>query len=362
MAPALRELLARRMPGPVADAAAITVAATAGTAPLMAAALRDGLARLAAREPARPRPRWRRSCGSGCCRGALAQVSPALAAPLNALDGPLLAYLTAVARTAARRPVRVGAGAARVRRPRSRSRSRCRSRSAAAVRAAERRLPPAGPRARRAGRRLRAGCRCAAALGCVAVGAVLGWRHAHPRLPRRPRGAGRVVPGRRPGRRDADPGRRRHERAVRRRAAGGGRPARAARRGRAAPGPRRGHAPVARPPGRPARRAGARSRRGCCSRTATARATRTSAACSRRPTRAGSAACRPAPARCWRSGGLVVRVLAPGAAAARRAAARGSRTRAASPRSSAPATSTSGCPPTPRAARSCRCRCARSRR
>ena len=36
MAPALRELLARRMPGPVADAAAITIAATAGTAPLMA--------------------------------------------------------------------------------------------------------------------------------------------------------------------------------------------------------------------------------------------------------------------------------------------------------------------------------------
>ena len=91
------------MPGPVADAAAITIAATAGTAPLMALHFESfSLVSLPANLAAAPAVApimW-----LGMLSAAAAQVSPALAAPLNALDGPLLAYLTAVARTAAGLP------------------------------------------------------------------------------------------------------------------------------------------------------------------------------------------------------------------------------------------------------------------
>jgi len=175
MAPALRELLARRMPGPVADAAAITVAATAGTAPLMA--LHFGTVSLASlpanllAAPAVAPIMW-----LGMLSGAVAQVSPALAAPLNALDAPLLGFLTAVARTAAgvpyaSVPVRLGSAAALA------IAFAVPLALAAAVRAAERRLPPAGIAGRARGLRP---APLAAALGCVAVVAVLGWRHAHP--------------------------------------------------------------------------------------------------------------------------------------------------------------------------------------
>ena len=177
MAPALRELLARRLPGPVADAAAITIAATAGTAPLMALHFESfSLVSLPANLAAAPAVApimW-----LGMLSAAAAQVSPALAAPLNALDGPLLAYLSSVARVAAglphaALPVRLaspGALAVAFALPAA---------LAVAVRAAERRLPPArlalgGPLGRARPLPI------AAAVGCVALVAVLAWRHAHP--------------------------------------------------------------------------------------------------------------------------------------------------------------------------------------
>ena len=175
MAPALRELLARRVPGPVADAAAITIAATAGTAPLMALHFESlSLASLPANLAAAPAVApimW-----LGMLSAAAAQLSPALAAPLNALDGPLLAYLTSVARTAAQAPyaavpVRLGSAAALM------AAAALPVALAAAVRAAARRLPPAG--LRRPGLRPRP-VPVLAACACVALVAVLAWRHAHP--------------------------------------------------------------------------------------------------------------------------------------------------------------------------------------
>ena len=89
-----------RMPGPVAEAAAITIAATLGTAPLLALHFEQVSLAVAARQPARrarggadhvarhARPRPRRRC------------APALAAPLNALGGPLLAYVAWLAHAA----------------------------------------------------------------------------------------------------------------------------------------------------------------------------------------------------------------------------------------------------------------------
>ena len=175
MAPALRELLARRMPGPVADAAAITIAATAGTAPLMALHFESlSLASLPANLAAAPAVApimW-----LGMLSAAAAQLSPALAAPLNALDGPLLAYLTSVARTAAQAPyaavpVRLGSAASLA------AAAALPVALAAAARAAVRRLPPAG--LRRPGLRPRP-VPVLAACACVALVAVLAWRHAHP--------------------------------------------------------------------------------------------------------------------------------------------------------------------------------------
>ena len=176
MAPALRELLARRLPGPVADAAAITIAATAGTAPLMALHFESlSLASLPANLLAAPAVApimW-----LGMLSAAAAQVSPALAAPLNALDGPLLAYLTGVARTAAQVPyasvpVRLGSPAALA--------VACALPAAAAgaVRAAVRRLPPAG--LGRAGLAWPRPVPVLAGGACVAVAAVLAWQHTHP--------------------------------------------------------------------------------------------------------------------------------------------------------------------------------------
>src|SRR6185436_18004954 len=108
----LRAIFERALPRPVAEAAAMTVAATAGTAPLLAMHFEQvSLASLPANLLAAPAVApimW-----LGMLSAAAAQVSPALAVPLNALDGPLLAYMTALARGAAALPyaalpVRIG--------------------------------------------------------------------------------------------------------------------------------------------------------------------------------------------------------------------------------------------------------------
>ena len=106
LAPPLRAALARRMPGPVADIAAITVAATVGTAPLMAlhfeqvslAALPANLLAAAAIAPVM----W-----LGMLAAAAAQVAPALAVPFNAANAPLLAFVEWVAHTLGNAPAAV---------------------------------------------------------------------------------------------------------------------------------------------------------------------------------------------------------------------------------------------------------------
>jgi competence protein ComEC len=106
LAPPLRGALARRMPGPVADAAAITVAATIGTAPLLAVHFEQlSLASLPANLAVAPLVApvmW-----LGMLAGALAQVSPALGAPLAHLASPLLASVGEIARVAAGAPLGV---------------------------------------------------------------------------------------------------------------------------------------------------------------------------------------------------------------------------------------------------------------
>jgi len=105
LAPGLRDALTRtRVPGPVAEVAAITVAATAATAPLMAlhfeqvslASLPANLLAAAVVAPVM----W-----LGMIAIAAAQVSPSLAAPLNMLCAPLLGYLEWLAHAAATAPL-----------------------------------------------------------------------------------------------------------------------------------------------------------------------------------------------------------------------------------------------------------------
>jgi competence protein ComEC len=106
VAPPLREAFARRLPGPVADVAAMTVAATLGTAPLMAmhfgtvslAALPANLLAAAAIAPVM----W-----IGMLAVAAAQVAPALAEPFNALNAPLLRFVEWVAHAMAGAPAAV---------------------------------------------------------------------------------------------------------------------------------------------------------------------------------------------------------------------------------------------------------------
>jgi competence protein ComEC len=106
IAPPLREALARHTPGPVADVAAMTIAATLGTAPLMAmhfgtvslAALPANLLAAAAIAPVM----W-----LGMLAVVVAQIAPGLAAPLNALNAPLLQFVEWVAHTMAGAPVAV---------------------------------------------------------------------------------------------------------------------------------------------------------------------------------------------------------------------------------------------------------------
>ncbi|MDA0173751.1 ComEC/Rec2 family competence protein [Solirubrobacter taibaiensis] len=100
----LRAAFARRLPGPVADVAAITIAATLGTAPLMALHFQQvSLAALPANllaAPAIAPVMW-----LGVLASTAAQVSPALAAPFTALTGPLLVYIQQVAHHTAGLPL-----------------------------------------------------------------------------------------------------------------------------------------------------------------------------------------------------------------------------------------------------------------
>jgi competence protein ComEC len=108
LGPPLRTALSQRMPGPVADAAAITIAATLGTGPLMAfhfdqvsiVSLPANLIAAPAIAPAM----W-----LGMLAAAVAQLGPGLAVPLDALNGPLLAFIGGVAHAAANAPAAVTA-------------------------------------------------------------------------------------------------------------------------------------------------------------------------------------------------------------------------------------------------------------
>jgi competence protein ComEC len=99
-----RRLAAEGLPGPVADVAAVTLAATIATAPLMA--LHFGSVSLASlpanllAAPAVAPIMW-----LGMLAAAAGQLAPGLAMPLNALNGPLLAYVEWVAHVAAGAPL-----------------------------------------------------------------------------------------------------------------------------------------------------------------------------------------------------------------------------------------------------------------
>jgi competence protein ComEC len=106
LAPPLRATLARVVPGPVADVAAITIAATVGTAPLTAmhfaqvslAALPANLVAAAAIAPIM----W-----LGMLAAAAGQVAPVLATPFNVVNEPLLVVVQWIAHTMARAPAAV---------------------------------------------------------------------------------------------------------------------------------------------------------------------------------------------------------------------------------------------------------------
>jgi competence protein ComEC len=103
-APRLRHALTtRRVPRALADATAMTTAATLGTAPLLAVHFHQlslvGLPANLLAGPAIAPITW-----LGMLAAALGQLSPTLAAPLNALNAYLLAYVGAVAHAAASVP------------------------------------------------------------------------------------------------------------------------------------------------------------------------------------------------------------------------------------------------------------------
>jgi competence protein ComEC len=102
----LRDALARSMPEPVAEAAAITIAATVGTAPLMALHFEQvSLASLPANllaAPAIAPIMW-----LGVLAAAAAQIAAPLAAPFSALTAPLLVYVQNVAHATAATPLSV---------------------------------------------------------------------------------------------------------------------------------------------------------------------------------------------------------------------------------------------------------------
>lgn len=106
LAPRLREALGRHLPTPVAEASAITIAATLGTAPLMAFHFgRLSLVSLPANLVAAPAVApvmWLGMLGI-----AAAQIAPAAAVPFDVAASPLLAFIAAVAHAAATVPLGV---------------------------------------------------------------------------------------------------------------------------------------------------------------------------------------------------------------------------------------------------------------
>jgi competence protein ComEC len=102
-APARDRLRAHGWPGPIAEAVAVTVAATLATAPLIAARFdRSSLVALPANVLATPAVApvmW-----LGMAAAAIGQVAPGLASPLVAASGPPLGYLAGLARFAAKLP------------------------------------------------------------------------------------------------------------------------------------------------------------------------------------------------------------------------------------------------------------------
>ena len=104
LAPRIRHvLLARRVPQALADATAMTAAATLGTAPLLALHFHQlslvGIPANLLAGPAIAPITW-----LGMLAAALGQLSPQLAAPLNALNAYLLAYVGAIAHMTASVP------------------------------------------------------------------------------------------------------------------------------------------------------------------------------------------------------------------------------------------------------------------
>jgi competence protein ComEC len=104
LAPSIRHALTtRRVPAPLADATAMTAAATLGTAPLLALHFHQlslvGIPANLLAGPAIAPITW-----LGMLAAAIGQLSPALAAPFNALNAYLLAYVGAVAHVAATIP------------------------------------------------------------------------------------------------------------------------------------------------------------------------------------------------------------------------------------------------------------------
>ena len=204
-AAAARRARPRGCPGRSPTSPRSPIAATLGTAPLMAlhfeqvslAALPANLLAAAAIAPVM----W-----LGMLAAAAAQVAPALAAPFNALNAPLLAFVEWVAHTMAGAP---GGGAAGARalaggaRRRLRGARGARSRSCARRARWRRRLEPPAVRGG-----ARASVRRAAVAAALAAALLLGRPRspapatAPPPLRRRARG---LVPRHRPGRRDADP-------------------------------------------------------------------------------------------------------------------------------------------------------------
>lgn len=101
--PVRGRLMQRRMPAPVADALAVTAAATLGTAPLLAVHFHQlslvGIPANLLAAPAIAPITW-----LGMLAAALGQLTPALATPLNALNAYLLAYVAGIAHAAASIP------------------------------------------------------------------------------------------------------------------------------------------------------------------------------------------------------------------------------------------------------------------
>ncbi|HKG03333.1 MAG TPA: ComEC/Rec2 family competence protein [Conexibacter sp.] len=101
--PVAATLRARRVPQPIADAIAMSLAATLGTAPLLALHFHQlstvGIPANLLAAPAIAPITW-----LGMLAAALGQLTPALAQPLNAINAYLLAYVGAIAHAAASIP------------------------------------------------------------------------------------------------------------------------------------------------------------------------------------------------------------------------------------------------------------------